>query len=228
MRNRAKLLALVIPFLFSCASATKGAISNTVPDGPYIPTFKSIEPPDDRSTVQIGIASWYGIEEHDRFAANGERFSKYDLSAAHKTLPMGSVVRITNLENGRDVVVRINDRGPFVEGRIIDLSHAAAESIGMVQRGVVKVKVEVISSPLRKNNYFDGRYTVQVGSFKEMQNALGLKDKIGGEVRVEPIDVGGETHYRVRVGRFAARDDADRIASELRHRHGYPTRVVLE
>jgi rare lipoprotein A len=94
-----------------------------------------------------GLASWYGKKYHGRTTANGERFDMRDVSAAHRTLPFGTVVKVTNLENGRTLKVRINDRGPFVDGRIIDLSKKAAQKLGMVEAGVVRVKLVVESVP---------------------------------------------------------------------------------
>ena len=91
-----------------------------------------------------GTASWYGKQFHGRLTANGERFDMYALTAAHRTLPFGSIVQVTDLENGRSVAVRINDRGPFKGGRIIDLSYAAAKKLGMVKRGVVPVKITLV------------------------------------------------------------------------------------
>lgn len=94
--------------------------------------------------VQVGTASWYGEFFRGRKTANGERFDPTGLTAAHRTLPLGTVVEVTNLENGKTVVVRINDRGPYVKGRIIDLSRAAAREIGMIRKGITQVKVEKI------------------------------------------------------------------------------------
>jgi rare lipoprotein A len=98
-------------------------------------------------SAQTGKASWYGKPYHGRTTASGERYNMHAQTAAHKTLPFGTKVRVTNLENGKDTVVRINDRGPFVKGRIIDLSYSAANQIKMVQSGVVSVKVEILSRP---------------------------------------------------------------------------------
>ncbi len=96
------------------------------------------------STVQFGKASWYGPRFHGRRTANGERFNKFHLTAAHRTLPFGTMVRVTNLQNGRSIVVRINDRGPYIGGRIIDLSYAAAQQLGMHRLGIIRVKVEIL------------------------------------------------------------------------------------
>jgi rare lipoprotein A len=97
--------------------------------------------------VQQGKASWYGKPYHGRQTASGERYDMYDHTAAHKKLPFGTKVRVTNLTNGRHTTVRINDRGPFVRGRVIDLSYSAAKQIDMVQAGVVPVKLEILSTP---------------------------------------------------------------------------------
>ncbi|HKQ33044.1 MAG TPA: septal ring lytic transglycosylase RlpA family protein [Thermodesulfobacteriota bacterium] len=181
--------------------------------------------------TQVGVASWYGIDEHNNHAANGERFSKYAYTAAHRSLPMGTVVRVTNLENGRDVIVKINDRGPFVGGRVIDLSYTAAKSIGMVEKGTVEVKVEVISTPsTRDGSYFQPLYTVQVASFSDKGNALILKRELDGDyddVRIESVDVSGDSYWRVRVGRFEDKQDADNTASRLRT-DGHYGRVIME
>jgi rare lipoprotein A len=94
---------------------------------------------------EVGLASWYGKKYHKRKTASGERYDMYGISAAHRTLPFGTVVKVTNLENGKTIKVRINDRGPFIKGRIIDLSYGAAKKIDMVRAGVVRVRIEVVS-----------------------------------------------------------------------------------
>ncbi|HWP91699.1 MAG TPA: septal ring lytic transglycosylase RlpA family protein [Thermodesulfobacteriota bacterium] len=207
----------MMPFIFSCSYTSKrGTEAIIYPAEGY---------------TQTGIASWYGVEEHGKKAASGERFSMYGYTAAHKSLPLGTMARVTNLENGKDVIVRINDRGPFVGGRIIDLSYTAAKSIDMIAKGTARVKVEVISVPGRKNNYFDAVYTVQVASFNDRQNAFSLKDELSrnlDDVRVEPIELDYGTYYRVRVGRFPNRGEAEKVASKLRKRFGYRGNVILE
>ena len=101
----------------------------------------TVKPP--KRYVEEGIASWYGKKYHGRTTANGERFDMRALTAAHRTLPFGTVVKVTNLENGRTVEVRINDRGPFVKGRVIDLAKGAAKKLDMIQAGVVRVRLEI-------------------------------------------------------------------------------------
>jgi rare lipoprotein A len=109
-------------------------------------TLRVVDPsrPDDVRSRQEGKASWYGKEQHGHLTANGEHFDMHALTAAHKTLPMHSRVRVTNKLNGKSVIVRINDRGPYARGRVIDLSYAAARAIDMIDRGVVPVLVEVL------------------------------------------------------------------------------------
>lgn len=224
MNNRTLLILLLLPIIFSCGK--KDIDSYPSPEQKPSDPGYTIE-----GSTQIGLASWYGIEEHNRYAASGERFSKHAFTAAHKTLPMGTVVRVTNLENGRDVIVTINDRGPFVGDRIIDLSHAPAKSVDMIQKGVVKVKVEVVSSPsTRSSNYFNPEYTVQVASYSNKTSANTAKRKLDrdfNDVRVESIKVKGDTYYRVRVGRYTSKGAAKKAASKLRKK-GYQTRVILE
>lgn len=96
---------------------------------------------------EVGIASWYGPGFHGKLTANGEVYDMYEISAAHKTLPFGTVVRVVDLETGRSVVVRINDRGPFVEGRIIDLSKGAAQKLGTIERGITEVGLRILRLP---------------------------------------------------------------------------------
>ena len=182
--------------------------------------------------TQTGTASWYGDKEHRNKTASGERFSRYAYTAAHKSLPFGTVVRVTNLENGRDVVVKINDRGPFIRGRIIDLSYASARSIDLIRTGTAKVKVEVISSPsARSDSYFKPIYTVQVGSFSSKVNASSVKNDlnsaIDNKIRIEPIKIKGDTYYRVRVGMFSSKSQAESLRKKLRN-YGYRGKVILE
>lgn len=123
--------AIAATFLIAVLLATAGCASRPAPR------------PEDGARID-GLASWYGREFHGRPTASGERYDMHELTAAHRTLPFGTRVRVTNLENGRSVRVRINDRGPFVDGRIIDLSYGAAKKIAMVKAGVVRVRLEIL------------------------------------------------------------------------------------
>jgi peptidoglycan lytic transglycosylase len=219
-RRAGLLLLLVLLFFSSCASISKIGMGTRPTEN-----YSKIE-----GDSQVGVASWYGVDEDGGKTASGERFSKNSYTAAHQTLPIGTMARVVNLENGRDAIVKINDRGPFKKGRIIDLSYAAAKSIEMLGKGTAKVRVEVISIPGRKSDYFDAKYTVQVGSFKDKQDALGLKEQLDGslsDVRIEPTDLEGEIYYRIRIGRFSQRDEAEDLAAGLR-RSGYTGSVIEE
>lgn len=126
--------------------------------------------------VQMGKASWYGAPFHNRKAANGETYDMNALTAAHLTLPLNSIVRVTNVKSGQSVTVRITDRGPFVEDRIIDLSAAAAKSIDVWRRGVALVKVEVLQSPATIRT--GGRWAVQLGGFPEEEEARRIQSTL--------------------------------------------------
>ncbi len=116
--------------------------------------------------AEDGVASWYGGKFHGRMTSSGERFNTYTLTAAHRTLPFGTIVKVTNLDNGKSVLVKINDRGPFVEGRIIDLSRAAAQKLGMIDTGVAKVSLQIVDFVSESD-----LYAIQVGAFGAEQNA---------------------------------------------------------
>jgi rare lipoprotein A len=140
----------------------------------------------------------------------------YQVSAAHREIPLGSWVEVTNLSNGRSLTVRINDRGPFVDGRIIDLSYAAASLLGVTGPGVVPVRVRLTQAP--QGSQSPGRYSVQVGSFTAESNAQALKAELEQKVvsvHLVKALIGGEAYYRVRVGQFASRAEAQRVAERL-------------
>ena len=126
--------------------------------------------------VETGIASWYGAPYHNRRGSNGEVYDMNAMTAAHRTLPLGSVVRVTNLQSEKSAVVRITDRGPFIEGRIIDLSQAAAKQIGLVQKGTGRVRVEVLKTPQPIES--GGRWAVQLGGFERENRARQIADHL--------------------------------------------------
>jgi rare lipoprotein A len=162
-----------------------------------------------------GIASWYGHPYHGRPTASGEIYNMYDMTAAHRTLPFGTRVNVHDLENGRAVTVRINDRGPFVEGRIIDLSYAAAQAVHMPS--LAQVRLEILG--LGEGGWLPGVFAVQVGAFKDQGNAERLKGRIEsqyGPVIIQDFDRGDGLFYRVRVGRESTEDAARSLAQSLR------------
>jgi rare lipoprotein A len=176
--------------------------------------------------TEEGNASWYGEPFNGRHASNGEIYDMYKLTAAHRTLPFETMVRVTNLNNGKSTTVRITDRGPFVENRIIDLSLAAAREIDSVGPGVVPVRVEVISPGI---DVTWGFFTVQVGAFRDRGNAERLRDRLNisySPIYIQQYDAPEGTFYRVRVGKISGEDEARQFGEQLRAREGFTPYVV--
>ena len=166
--------------------------------------------------TEKGQASWYGPNFHGRRTANGELYDMYGVSAAHKTLPFDTEVRVHNLANGKDLVVRINDRGPFIRGRIIDLSLGAARKLDMVEAGVVPVRLTVLrtgSGEYRKLPH-SGTYLVQVGAFRAKRNARELRDEIEPRFANARIYYDGLWH-RVQIRSLRSREQARNLLREL-------------
>jgi len=164
--------------------------------------------------VQYGVASWYGGEFHGRPTSSGEIYDMYQLTYAHNTLPLGTTVMVTNLENGRSLELKVNDRGPFVKERIIDLSYAAAQILGIWEMGTAFVKVEVIGPLIEQIQ----RFTLQVGSFIDETKAQKLAEQLRKNfenVYVTTIETITEKYHRVRVGQFQTRESALGVAEKL-------------
>ncbi|NIM90115.1 MAG: septal ring lytic transglycosylase RlpA family protein [Candidatus Aminicenantes bacterium] len=179
-----------------------------------------------RGNIQTGLASWYGPDFHGKKTSSQEIYNMYELTAAHKSLPFGTYVMVTNLDNGKSVRVRINDRGPFVRGRIIDLSYAAARVLDMIGQGVVRVRIEVLSRIPRAKS--GPRFSVQVGAFVSRENAEALKlqiQKIYQNVYISTIETSNQVYYRVRIGAKSLAS-AHEMAREL-FKQGF-TVIVLE
>ncbi|MCU1239886.1 MAG: rare lipoprotein [Candidatus Acidoferrum typicum] len=176
--------------------------------------------------TEQGNASWYGIPFDGRRASNGEIYDMHKLTAAHRTLPFDTVVRVTNLSNGKSTVVRITDRGPFVDNRIIDLSMAAAREIDSIGPGVVPVRLEILSAGIDPTSGF---FTVQVGAFRERGNAERLRERLNASyspIFVQPYDSPEGLFYRVRVGKVTGEDAAQHFGEQLRNREGFNPMVV--
>ncbi len=168
--------------------------------------------------VEVGLASWYGEKFHGRRTASGKVYDMYQLTAAHKTLPLGTSVIVTHVNNGKSVEVTVNDRGPFVRGRIIDLSYAAAQALEMVEQGVAKVRVEVLDTRPISTPSPEGPFTIQVGSFISQSNAISLMEELQRaykDVYITELKTPENTYYRVRLGTFKTRDEAYRFATRL-------------
>ena len=233
-----KLLFLIlILFLISCARPPRSVpkynygYSKKIPAWlkPYTINGKTYFPlPSAKGYEEICIASWYGPGFHGNKSASGERYNMYDFTAAHKILPIGTYVLVTNLENGRQVVVRINDRGPFVDNRCIDLSYSAAKALGIIGKGLAKVKIvalsegKIVDGGIVYKNIPNIRYRefyLQVGAFKNYQNALRLKSELKKEfkkINIEPFQKGDTIFYRVQI--YLANDfyKAFKLSQELK------------
>jgi len=208
MRHSKRLILILLTFFI-------GFLFTTCSNYRYFPS----------GNVQVGQASWYGEDFHGKKTANGETYNMYAMTAAHKTLPFESVVLVLNLKNKKSVRVRINDRGPFIKGRIIDLSYAAAKGIDMVGPGVVPVRIEVLQSD---SPNIAQEYAVQVGSFIQRKNAQKLKKALLYKYRntyITRYETAQETYFRVRIP-VKNMKQAEKITRNLL-RKGY-TPFILE
>jgi rare lipoprotein A len=192
---------------------------------PSAPPAVERQPPVPGAYVEDGIASWYGAPFDGHRTSDGEIYDMHQFTAAHRTLPFNSIVRVTNLTNGKQTEVRINDRGPFVGNRVIDLSYAAAHAIGMVGPGTAQVRLDLVSG----SNPTAGFFGVQVGAFLRQENAERLKAQL--EARYSPINIvtydsPAGLFYRVRVGRFDTESAARQLALTLHDTDRFTTFVV--
>ena len=211
------------------------------------------KPREDPFYDRVGNASWYGRDFHGRSTANGERFDMNKLTAAHTTLPMPSFVRVTNLSNGRSLVLRINDRGPFAKGRIIDVSRRAAQLLGFEKKGVQRVRVQAVSAngrilgkpvkrprrtasaappqpnlaPVNTSPAAAGPVFVQVGSFQSSDNAMQLVPRLQGlgPVLIQSAVVDGQSVFRLRIGPFTSSERALETLRMVRKRGFYEARI---
>ncbi|QJD58937.1 septal ring lytic transglycosylase RlpA family protein [Pseudomonas sp. gcc21] len=206
---------------------------------PYKVLGKYYTPMQDGSSYrETGPASWYGTKFHGQLTANGEDYDLYGMTAAHKTLPLPTYVRVTNLENKRTVIVRVNDRGPFYSDRIIDLSYAAAKKLGFAEKGTAQVLVEGIdpvawqqqNNPgylVKKNPPIENlasapgqQMFLQVGAFSSSQAAeqlrVRLQNALNTTVFVTPVQQPTGTFHRVRLGPVASHDEAQKLIEALR------------
>lgn len=189
---------------------------------------------------EIGIASWYGKKFHGRKTAMGEKYDMYGLSAAHKALPLPTMVRVTNLDNGRSIEVRVNDRGPFHEDRVIDLSYAAARALGFETKGTAPVVVEAIdevnhpelaaSTSKNQESYYlqVGAFQVRYGAAKHLgavRNAL----PEGVPARILTSETDGGIFYKVWIGPLTSLEEEQIVAARIQDRNlGHPLRVTVD
>ena len=178
--------------------------------------------------IEKGIASWYGTKFHGRRTSSGETYDMYAMTAAHKSLPLPTYVKVTNLSNDKFIVVKVNDRGPFHENRIIDLSYTAAIKLDIIKKGTGLVEVKAIDPEESKEDNLvkddkistqDTSFYIQVGTFSKLESAKILKQKLGsfGDnlIKISNVIVSGNTLYRVRIGPFTDTKLSDSIVSKL-------------
>jgi len=201
-----------------------------------------------------GVASWYGRDFHGKKTANGEIYDMHAMSAAHKTLPLPSMVRVTNLDNGRSIIVRVNDRGPFVKSRLIDLSYAGARALGYDKKGTARVRVEALAGNTKASNrpvvvahapapitthprvapaggaagVAAGGVFVQVGAFSAYPNAQRMRSKLVGfsPVVIQPSSQNGRQIYRVRIGPIYDTSEVETMVLALQQA-GYNNAIVV-
>ena len=225
---------------------------------PYKIMGKWYYPKEDYDYSEVGTASWYGEDFHAKRTANGEKYDMYSLTAAHRTLPLPSIVKVTNLENGRSLVLRINDRGPYAKNRIIDVSKRASQLLGFQTQGTTKVRVEVMekeskalkaaltgekyddvytvqknapvssSKSLAVDSYPKGSYFVQVGSYSMESGAQSMASQLDVESNIYYVNVNGENFYRVRVGPFANEKEAVVMLARLKNDGIYDAKIVSD
>ncbi|GGG11443.1 septal ring lytic transglycosylase RlpA family protein [Pontibacter amylolyticus] len=180
--------------------------------------------------TQVGAASWYGSKYHGRKTSSGERYNKNEMTAAHKTLPFGTMVKVTNPANDKSVILRINDRGPFVGKRIIDVSEAAARKLGMHSEGVAKVKVEVLDKSdlaAATAEAKPGAYTIQTAANHQQAEALSRKLKAFDKhlpLEMAEERVNGRKVVLLKAGRFNSRNEAEAF-NELLEEEGLAGKV---
>lgn len=228
--NRLIMALLCCDLLTACAGHEKYVQrpDSSVPrkgQRPYTINGERYEPlSSHEGFVQGGLASWYGRDFHGKETSNGEIYDMYAMTAAHKTLPLGVYVKVNNRENGRETVVRINDRGPFVNGRIIDLSYSAAKQLGVLDSGTAPVKIEALGY-LDSNSqgrvayrapasYDKGSFGIQVGAFTALDNARRMADNMKqryGFSTIREAIVNGTHYYRVRAGNYASLKEAEQM-----------------
>lgn len=209
---QALLLLCSSLLLFSTALGAKQKTPGT--QRPYIINNRTYYPlPTAEGYVESGIASWYGRDFHGRLTSNGETYNMHNITAAHKLLPMHTMLLVQNEENGKKVVVRVNDRGPFIQGRIIDLSYGAAQKLGLVHSGTARVTITALGEMQNRNNQGNitfkkqadlrsGEYFVQIGAFLQKYNAIKLQDKFAKashETVITKAKIKGKLFYRVQV-----------------------------
>jgi len=228
--RRAAIGFLLLVLGYGCATVEPPPPPPTPPGHPrpYKVLGKWYQPlPHARDFSQRGTASWYGEDFHGKKTSSGEIYDMHAMTAAHKTLPLGTYVQVTNLLNRRTAQVRINDRGPFVRDRIIDLSYSAARKLELVGPGTAPVEIVALGAMTPPGapagtylpvDYFSGNFTIQVGAFADRANAERLKSRLDQKFKnahIAMYDTGSGIFYRVRVGRCTTLQQADEYEAAM-------------
>lgn len=225
---------------------------------PYKIMGKWYYPEEDYNYSEVGMASWYGADFHAKTTANGERYDMNSLTAAHRTLPLPSIVKVTNLENGRSLVLRVNDRGPYAKGRIIDVSKRASQLLGFHTQGTTKVRVEIMAKESKAlkaallgeecpddvevaeqtpvvqtevvQSYPKGSYFVQAGSYSQEEGAQSVAARLDevGNTNIYYVNVNGQNYYRVRVGPFGSEQEAKTALNKVQYSGIYDAKIVSD
>ncbi|CAA6811978.1 MAG: Rare lipoprotein A precursor [uncultured Campylobacterales bacterium] len=234
----------ILIFFFGCVSTSKVLIPKDIKDSPnmhkatlkayninsiiYVPKIPTV------GYSEAGIASWYGDKFHGKYTSNGEVYNMYGLTAAHKTLPMNTIVQVTNLKNHKSIVLRINDRGPFIHKRIIDLSYEAAKTLEFAKHGTTNVKIKVLQlsnnlpkrtttvmpketvTPKAANSKTDNGLLLQVGAFSKFERAVKVKQSYSyfdKPVLIKKIKQNNKIYYKVVIGYFNSKEEIKRFIS---------------
>ena len=232
LKGKSRYLVWAMAAGFCFLTACAGPPPRKSQNDPYEQFGKRYEPiTDSTGFVESGIASWYGKDFHGKRTSSGEVYDMHGMTAAHKILPLGTRVMVVNPANGRSVIVRINDRGPFVDGRVIDLSYEAATRLGIAMGGTGRVVVVALDQACRqlqadrdgleKDQQADGgaaAFSLQVGSFSSRENADELKSALERKyehVYIVAFQEGDNMFYRVRVGQYVTREAGEQRRQEL-------------
>ena len=218
--SAAAVLALSVSLLAGCGSRDTSWRKGGVPGSkPYTVRGKTYYPlKSAHGFVEEGVASWYGPGFHGKKTASGERFNQYNISAAHKILPLGTEVRVTNLENHRSLILRINDRGPFVDDRVIDLSRGAAQRLGVIGKGTARVRIQSLGDvpQVEDGDVVRGNFFVQIGAFSKKDNAQGLIERLTRSGQKGRMIFGSNNLWNVQVGPWEDSRKADEMMRVLR------------
>lgn len=214
--------SIALSFVASCASVRYESYPQAIRESP-----KASAPDVSVPKSKYIVASWYGSDFHGKPTSSGELYNMYTKTCAHKEYPFGTRLKVTNISNDRSVECTVNDRGPFIAGRDLDLSYACAKEIGLIGSGTGKVRIEYLGrdaryvkevrySPARAGS--EGPFTIQVGSYKDMSNASRMKTALEfkySRVYITRAEVNDSAYFRVNIGKFSAKDDAYRVAKTL-------------